>query len=972
MIFTGINIKKTPLMIYIALTLVFLLITEGGNFYAQSNDNISLVKFDDNKPDLIADTVPPYIPPFVPESDGTARGEAIDMPDDDKIRSNLASIITNLSENYEFDYKNFIPGVDRKTNWEIKVKDKFRDAFGTVEFWDKAGNDTVLQFRYDAPKFRLSPKYIEFLNIVTGDSIFTEFIIINESDEVSFSLEKLDFKYDNQGFRIEYIKNMPGYLSGLPKFIAPKDSVKFRVWFKATEEGFFLDSIGLGTSWAYAYKSQVSASVESPDIMAEDVNFYDITIGDTVEKEFSIRNYGFVDLKINAIMSTKFPFRTNLPGDITEKNPLIIKPGQRMRYKVFFTPDSLKFYKDSIIFFSNATKSDNITYIHGHGVEPGLIVTSYNFGRKRIDRPERTDLPRVRPYTNPIYAVTLINTAEDSIIVYDIEKTDNGYASSFEFIESDFKNLVLRSRKSKFIEIGWRPTHVGPHELIIKYLNSYGTDAQSIFRGIGVVPKITTYDVHFDSTLINDVLSPVSRRIVFYNTDWEYSDHCYIDSLEFIPEGSITVDTSDEYKPWGSEGFKIFDVNKRGPPWVIEKGDSLVINVNFVAQKEGPAFAGIRVNSDALTDTTAYLTGEGIFRGIKASVTDAQSCIFDSDTVIYSIQNYGWEDVRIDSMRIGGSDYLRFTDSLVYKGFIIKAQEIKEFELEYTPVEVEINEATITAYHNISGIVKKLETEINTESFFTRRGLSTLLYTSDGDSILKIGEILQVKVFLESGEDISRYRINDLFLRVEFNSNFLQIGKDNIKLGEAFKKGGFEYIKDSINIDYEDGIISFPLRAPNGFLSDAADLLRMDFKAIKPYSPDSLYESSIMTYINTVGNHCVEFYNSNTITVNLNENLTDNLRWKDFTGEKNRLLDVYPNPVTGNTAHVEFEIKQDGHYEINIYNSLGNMVENIFSMYLTSGNYVAEIPVPLLASGFYTCVIKNSKFSEAKNFVIIK
>ncbi|MFC2130147.1 choice-of-anchor D domain-containing protein [Bacteroidota bacterium] len=934
---------------------------------------IAVTEISDSDDKLIAeDTEPPLIPTYNKNDDGSAQGVVIDMPDDDAIRSNLSNIFTQLSENYSFHYDQFTRGEDRSTNWYIEVKDKFSDASGTVKFKDMAGNETVEAFRYNAPKFRISKTNYSFGEVVTGKRPFTEFTITNESDEDKVTLNRLELKHKNRGFKIDTIDSV-GYII-LPKIFDPKESLKFRVYFNATEEGFFIDSIGIGTSWIFAYMTQISAKVVSPIIRADNIDFYDITIGDTIEKQVSVRNDGKVDLVLKYYSATSFPFSTNLP-QITNKNNYNMKPGDRLNFTVRFTPDSLKIYSDSIVFSSNATVVDSVTYINGHGVKPGLIVSSFDWGRKRIDRPDRPDLLPVPPYVSAEYAVSLYNTEKDTIEIYDIDIEDVSKGYAFEFDRSKFKNMKLGSKQAKYVEVAFHPTEVGEHEIVFNYNNSLGSEAKSVFKGIGVVPKVTTQNVDFDTSLVNDVFSPVNRRIIFKNEDWEFADMMYIDTLIFLPNGDeVVVDTSDEAKPWGSEGFKIFYVNKNIPT-ILQAGETLELEVNFVAQKEGPAYTGIKIVTDALADTIAHLTGMGIFRGIKAYSENAAACVNDTAIIIYVIENYGWDSINVDSLRVVGSNSFQFLNPEYMNGFNIFGQAEKSFDIEFAPTEVEtIEDAYIYAYHSEGDNVTEVKTALTGQSFFTQRGLTTDIHNND--YIIDLGDTLNVYVYLDQGDDISMYNIGDLFVRIEYNSNFLNIVKDNIQIGDILKTSGFgKLLKEDINIDKENGVITFPLTAGyNGKLKDDGELLKLEFGTKMPDHPDSNYQSSIISYFSTVGNHCVEFFHSNTLTIYLNKYLVDStLQWIEFPGRKNVMLDVYPNPVLDNKADVIFEIKQEGDYEIKIFNSIGQIVETILSKeHLLSGKYQATIPVNSLIPGFYWCTMSNPGFTLSKKFVVIK
>lgn len=103
------------------------------------------------------DIKPPDITYSIGSGTGTGSyisGSVWDLPQDETNRANLSMAVfhNNDSYNYEFKIDNFIPGEDKKNNWELNVIDRSKDAFAFVTFADKKGNDTTVFFEYKAMK----------------------------------------------------------------------------------------------------------------------------------------------------------------------------------------------------------------------------------------------------------------------------------------------------------------------------------------------------------------------------------------------------------------------------------------------------------------------------------------------------------------------------------------------------------------------------------------------------------------------------------------------------------------------------------------------------------------------------------------------------------------------------------------------------------------------------------------------------
>ncbi len=914
----------------------------------------------------VKDTFPPYILPFIQEGDGTVKSTVIDMPEDENIRTNMGGIYPGSPINYELKYDTIVPGVTHSVNFEFNVRDKFSDAAVDVDFKDFIGNTTSLSIRYKAPKFKLTPGNQNLLDVVTSQTIKTEFIIINESYSNKFLLTKLKLKYEDQGFKINF-KNEPGYLSALPKIFKPRDSLLIEIEFNATKIGNFIDSIGFGNDYIFKYAAQVSANVLSPQIIADDYDFFDVTIGDTVVKSLYVKNNSDkVDLILTGYTAVKKPFRTDLP-QITPEMPYILKPGFRLNFNVYFTPDTIKEFKDSIVFQSNSVGPDNISYLNGRGVKPGLIATSYDWGRRRIDRPDRPELTPVSPYTNFERAVWLENTTTDTIELYNIEIIDVSKAYAFEYTKDQVPKF-LAPRKPVFIEIGFHPIEVGYHEAIFIYHTSIGSESRSVFKGIGIAPKITTNDVDFDTTLVNALFSPITRKVKFKNQLWEYQDIMEIKNLQFLPDSnSITWAISNPSATWGTEGFKIIFINKDTIPTILNPGDSLMLEVIFVAQKEGQAIAGIRSFSDALKDTTAILNGYGIFYGLKPNWQSSEACVGDIDTISCFLKHYGFQDIFVDSLVFyGDTSSFKLLNPNLATGFNIKTGQTYEFNILFEPRDTGIRHLDIYAYYNAISKNEFAILKLSAQAYHAERTYRTFIMNPD--TVIDLGEKIELNTMLEFGDDISRFNTNHLAIKVNFNPNFLKILPENIKRGDLLKGKFFQ--PQNIKINNDIGEIYFELKAIGDLsLTGDGQLFTLNFDTKLPVKRDTIYKSDFIIDIASINNSCVDFINDNIPEITLNDSISPYIKWVDFRPQTNAILDIYPNPADQNGTYVNFQVTEQDFYTLDIYNTLSNHITNIYNGQLVPGEYKAYIPTYNFPSGIYFITLKSKDFLKSRQFI---
>jgi len=330
------------------------------------------------KPDTVAPV--PYYTQLYDGTTDTINGNypyVIDMPDDVYLRSNMASIIfdRNNSHNYGFDIKQgdkgWVPGEQRMVHWKAWVIDPSQDGEAIITFSDRAGNDTTILIQYIGVKLTITPTNFDFGNLKIGEEKTQEFTLKNKSQmEVKLSelsLQSMRNELESQGFSIviPFDINVP---------MGIEESRTFLVKFKATKEGKFRDSVGVGDSCFYQYKSLVQASVGTPIIHVSDVDFGDKTINtEGIPMTATIQNTETVSLAITGYTGpTINVYRTNLEDlSISETNPWIIGAEETATFKIWFKPDAEQSYPDSIVFISDAgSVVDPVCLISGKGVKP--------------------------------------------------------------------------------------------------------------------------------------------------------------------------------------------------------------------------------------------------------------------------------------------------------------------------------------------------------------------------------------------------------------------------------------------------------------------------------------------------------------------------------------------------------------------------------------------------------------------------
>ncbi len=92
------------------------------------------------------------------------------IADDGENGSKLAKVLffSDSSYNYEFTCEKFIPGVSRKTGWELNLIDHDKNGRALFAFTDKAGNDTIVNLYFFNQPLEVNPETIDFGEVEIG------------------------------------------------------------------------------------------------------------------------------------------------------------------------------------------------------------------------------------------------------------------------------------------------------------------------------------------------------------------------------------------------------------------------------------------------------------------------------------------------------------------------------------------------------------------------------------------------------------------------------------------------------------------------------------------------------------------------------------------------------------------------------------------------------------------------------------
>jgi hypothetical protein len=960
-----------------------------------------------------------------------------DYPDDAANRSNLSSCYmhTDISYNYQFIITDFMPCQDRQAKWGLRIIDNSQPAFAAVTFSDCAGNDTTIEVSYSPTKLRIDPKTYDFGRLSVGQSAQHMFYVVNYSDQDTAVVTAVVLQLLNKGLPQGFnIYDATGTKQiALPDTLMPLDSLPFTVKFDATKEGAFWDSLGVGDTCNFWWKSYVQAEVGQPIIDVTDINFPKTQVGSTTWGSFDVKNIGSTLLSIYGFNG---PNRNGILGGVQYKiyksndlvatnvsptNPINIMPNQKVTFNVSFTPADTIEYKDTITFLSNTvrpvgTNVDSLCILDGSGLRASLKATSYNWARKRIDRPNFpvNPYPAVVNALNSDIAIKLVNEGNDSLTItsINIPQADIvGDTSAFHFDRLALLNAKVYAHDSLIVPVTFQPKVPGDYSMTIQYVTNKDSikDVQSVLKGVGIVPRIATEDVAYGSTIINDTLHAITKTVMIRNltsTEWQYGDSVTITGLN-----ELNINTSEG--TWAiNEPFR-YEKSNITFPLVLQPGDSLIFTGQFVAKNGNPAAGSITTVSDADTNVATNWTGSGLVPA--AAITNAGVTTCTSMPVVLNdtISNTGVTKLYIDNIAIkaqnqADQNYFSFNNPADATPFPLDPGASQIIGIKYNPTQPGQMPATLTCIAHPFNQTPADTTDWNipltsqltcaaehyTQNIEINPKENTKLIPIDGF------DYRQIK-FLPGQDPMPYAKVIGFDINIRINPDFLKVGydagnatlaaldnadgkPDGIILGSLFDqapyKGHFNY-KINAQLDSQNiGSLQIEIyQTLTGnqtpvYLNNLSgqELLGLTIGVYLPHL--DITQSPITAMVSPIEQSgvCVDVPSASGV-INIDSTCVFDIRRITFTNQSFHLDQMKPDPVKGNHATIEFEIATHScPTKIEIYNSANQLVAIPVNKVMEPGRYQVDVPVQNWASGAYYYVMKAGQYTAQQSMVIVR
>ncbi len=934
------------------------------------------------------DTVPPE-PVWVLDCDGTVNVKkteySTDKPDEEANRTNMSTIYmhSDKSYNYKLYHGDFMPCEVQTVPWRLEIIDNREDAMAVVTFADCAGNDTTIIVEYAAVKLTIVPKTQDFGLHSIGQKTDKMYYVVNQSETSAAYLKYLELKKKDklgepQGFTIwdstgtNPLPTVFGGPSDPGIRIEPLDSFPFIVRFDATAEGEFWDSIGLGDTCNFWYKSFAYAMVGSPIIDVSDWLFPPTMLGSSAYGNFTIENKGTVLLKVydyngpfitGAVSNLKiYESQELVDVNITPTTPLLLKPKEKREFQLKFTPDEQKTYPDSIVFISNTIKEerynnnnpiDSVCLIDGTGIKSDLIATGYNWDRKRIHRPTTFPIP---PYPatinamNADTAIRLYNGGTAAVTINRLIYTQVvGDTSAFNF---DRTQLIrtLNPGEEVIVQVTFQPTQTGQHYLEFRYeTNPQIAGVTTTLQGVGIVPRTLTADVDFGSMIKDDYNNSIIMPVTITNmaiADWQYGDSVTITGLTELnihTDISTGTDWSTFAEPFRyDKGAPVFNSGFTLPV-VLQPGESITFDGEFAAKSGDPVTGSLTTVSDAEAPVTSNWTGDGLLQSAELTGAATTICLGSSDDNMgVLLENTNETVLRINSVTITGADASYFDFDIAYKApFDIPANSQITIPFSFTADRNTSGTRTATVEVRTSALNEDslLTATITGTEVHYQRALTVDPPNNPNGEPYKLDKVISRKIELLPSGPMTGTKVIGFRVNVKYNGDFLKLkydpnngtidpNTDGIILGSIFDKNIFDYkIVKNIIQGYENGQpkqtssadtimgeIEIEIYKRQGFdniMFDApagGELLTLTFGTYLPKLNSVESHFEVSAQALQDNNELCVDIDPATSTILIDRTCVFDIRKIIFSDGTFNLGAVKPNPITGDEAVIEFEI----------------------------------------------------------------
>ncbi|MDR0927051.1 MAG: T9SS type A sorting domain-containing protein [Ignavibacteria bacterium] len=397
----------------------------------------------------------------------------------------------------------------------------------------------------------------------------------------------------------------------------------------------------------------------------------------------------------------------------------------------------------------------------------------------------------------------------------------------------------------------------------------------------------------------------------------------------------------DEYGEFGiADEFEFpLRINGRG---------TITLNLTFRPTAEGVRSAKIQiVIPNGMLEVV--LEGVGINVGLKslADYIDFGEVYVDDykEIVVPIAVNVSGDTISIHSLTITGPDSRCFSYELLNKDSVLLDNDTLSIYLRFYPFTAGRKNCVINLQHSYLPFPIRwnvIGTGINVDCDTIQLNIN--------DLALEIGNEVAYPFTIETNGNNTNLDVSEIHFSLSFNASLLYptTYSDEVRiLGDRIV--GTRKIID-ISIPYKLG-------------RQVIDGLRL----MATFGNDTMSAITISNCA-VVGNSRVYIQHNAAMYHLLNYCDADGVRLYDENG-RIELSQNVPNPVSHST-NIEYELRENGLAELNLFDMSGNIVQNIFSEYKQKGKYSLTLAVSDLPAGLYYYILQNGSSRKMRMMMV--
>jgi hypothetical protein len=257
--------------------------------------------------------------------------------------------------------------------FQVLVNNPLQDAYAAVYVVDRAGNDSVFEFRYTAPKLATSPTApaaVTMLLSSIGTPNCSRAVLYNKIGSSTLIVDSATFRFNKGDF------TLTSTVPPIPATLKPGDSLVANVCYNATDTGTVHSDSLIFSMDCIRDTVPLLGSGATPIIVATDADFGSVLVGHTVCKDVTVRNIGNAPL----VLTTQWVLHNivNFTFNDAAKLPVTLQPGQSIVLNFCYTATAVRYDSSSNDWGTNLGgeflhHNKDYSILQGQGVKPGVL-----------------------------------------------------------------------------------------------------------------------------------------------------------------------------------------------------------------------------------------------------------------------------------------------------------------------------------------------------------------------------------------------------------------------------------------------------------------------------------------------------------------------------------------------------------------------------------------------------------------------